>query len=180
MSPSLACEAPLDLSIKSRMLGDMFTLAGIQPYDNRKLSSLAASKSKPSKTVKKETDEERVVRELTAEEKRRGDWERVKIPRTKCHIPVEKFFSRETSRTSAGAKLGVACFAAHWIVTRRTQRCGAARMKRKSRDEKGYTSPPGRIREQMVSTPSGNRAAKTKAAAGQKKSFGARYACARR
>ena len=33
LSPSLAVDSPLDLNIKSRMLSELLTLAGIRPYD---------------------------------------------------------------------------------------------------------------------------------------------------
>lgn len=35
LSPSLACEAPLDLKIKGEMIADLFTMTGITPLDQR-------------------------------------------------------------------------------------------------------------------------------------------------
>jgi len=36
LTPSLACESPLDFRIKSNLIADAFTLIGIQPFDKRK------------------------------------------------------------------------------------------------------------------------------------------------
>lgn len=38
LSPSLACESPLDLTIKSNLLADTFNMIGINKYDRRKES----------------------------------------------------------------------------------------------------------------------------------------------
>jgi hypothetical protein len=38
LSPSLACESPLDLTIKSNLLADTFNMIGIKKYDRRKES----------------------------------------------------------------------------------------------------------------------------------------------
>lgn len=38
LSPSLACESPLDLTIKSNLLADTFNMIGIHRYDRRKES----------------------------------------------------------------------------------------------------------------------------------------------
>lgn len=38
LSPSLACESPLDLTIKSTLLADTFNMIGIKKYDRRKES----------------------------------------------------------------------------------------------------------------------------------------------
>jgi hypothetical protein len=38
LSPSLACDAPLDLSIKSNLVCDSFNLAGIKKFDRKKES----------------------------------------------------------------------------------------------------------------------------------------------
>ncbi len=39
LSPSLACESPLDLTIKSNLLADTFNMIGVRKYDRRKESS---------------------------------------------------------------------------------------------------------------------------------------------
>jgi len=38
LSPSLACESPLDLTIKSTLLADTFNMIGVSKYDRRKES----------------------------------------------------------------------------------------------------------------------------------------------
>ena len=38
LSPSLACDSPLDLSIKSNLVCDAFNLAGIKKFDRKKES----------------------------------------------------------------------------------------------------------------------------------------------
>jgi tubulin polyglutamylase TTLL5 len=38
LSPSLACESPLDMTIKSNLLADTFNMIGIHKYDRRKES----------------------------------------------------------------------------------------------------------------------------------------------
>ena len=44
LTPSLACESPLDFQIKSNLIADMFTLIGIQPFDRKKESSYCKQK----------------------------------------------------------------------------------------------------------------------------------------
>ena len=36
LTPSLACESPLDLQIKSNLIADLFTLVGVQQFDRKK------------------------------------------------------------------------------------------------------------------------------------------------
>lgn len=36
LSPSLACDSPLDLEIKSNLINDTFNLIGIKRYDRKK------------------------------------------------------------------------------------------------------------------------------------------------
>lgn len=38
LSPSLACESPLDITIKSTLLSDILTLAGVKRFDRKKES----------------------------------------------------------------------------------------------------------------------------------------------
>ena len=38
LSPSLACDSPLDMSIKSTLLCDAFNIAGIKRFDRKKES----------------------------------------------------------------------------------------------------------------------------------------------
>jgi len=38
LSPSLACESPLDITIKSSLLADTFNMIGVKKYDRRKES----------------------------------------------------------------------------------------------------------------------------------------------
>eukprot|EP00949_MAST-11_sp_MAST-11-sp1_P000951 g951.t1 len=45
-SPSLACGTPLDLGVKSRVIADTLSLAGIQPWDEAKAKALAARAKK--------------------------------------------------------------------------------------------------------------------------------------
>lgn len=40
LSPSLACESPLDTTIKANLIADTFTLIGVKPFDRRKESLL--------------------------------------------------------------------------------------------------------------------------------------------
>ena len=37
LSPSLACESPLDQRIKGELIADLFTIAGITPLEQRKV-----------------------------------------------------------------------------------------------------------------------------------------------
>jgi hypothetical protein len=39
LSPSLACDSPLDQKIKGNLIADLFTLAGIVPLDQRKATN---------------------------------------------------------------------------------------------------------------------------------------------
>jgi tubulin polyglutamylase TTLL5 len=36
LSPSLACESPLDTTIKANLISDTFTLVGVKSFDRRK------------------------------------------------------------------------------------------------------------------------------------------------
>jgi tubulin polyglutamylase TTLL5 len=38
LSPSLACDSPLDLTIKSNLLADTFNMIGVKRFDRRKES----------------------------------------------------------------------------------------------------------------------------------------------
>ena len=38
LSPSLACESPLDTSIKANLIADIFSMTGVKPFDRRKES----------------------------------------------------------------------------------------------------------------------------------------------
>ena len=38
LSPSLACESPLDTSIKANLIADIFTMISVKPFDRRKES----------------------------------------------------------------------------------------------------------------------------------------------
>eukprot|EP00826_Nyctotherus_ovalis_P002152 TRINITY_DN10406_c0_g1_i4.p1 TRINITY_DN10406_c0_g1~~TRINITY_DN10406_c0_g1_i4.p1 ORF type:complete len:788 (-),score=142.32 TRINITY_DN10406_c0_g1_i4:197-2560(-) len=52
LSPSLACETPLDFQIKSNLIADLFTLIGIRQMDKKNgLRSRAASKKRVMKSV---------------------------------------------------------------------------------------------------------------------------------
>lgn len=45
LTPSLACESPLDFQIKSTLIADMFTLIGIQPFDRKRDGAFSKPKS---------------------------------------------------------------------------------------------------------------------------------------
>jgi tubulin polyglutamylase TTLL5 len=48
LSPSLACESPLDMSIKANLLADTFNMIGVKRFDRRK-ESLNKIKNRPNK-----------------------------------------------------------------------------------------------------------------------------------
>ncbi|KAK7103452.1 hypothetical protein V1264_018343 [Littorina saxatilis] len=106
LSPSLACDSPLDLKIKGNMLCDLFSLAGIVAHDpmmrsqqqqNRRNTELAsklagrAKKARPLSATAKpgsaqgsktgmaglNSDEIKIVRRTKEEEQRKGGWIRV-------------------------------------------------------------------------------------------------------
>ena len=52
LSPSLACESPLDLTIKSTLLADTFNMIGVKKYDRRK-ESLSKIKNRGNNTSSK-------------------------------------------------------------------------------------------------------------------------------
>ena len=52
LSPSLACESPLDLTIKSTLLADTFNMIGVKKYDRRK-ESLNKIKNRANNTSSK-------------------------------------------------------------------------------------------------------------------------------
>ena len=39
LSPSLACESPLDITIKSNLMADLLTMVGLKKYDRKKESA---------------------------------------------------------------------------------------------------------------------------------------------
>lgn len=39
LSPSLACESPLDITIKSNLIADIFNMVGVKKYDRKKEST---------------------------------------------------------------------------------------------------------------------------------------------
>jgi tubulin polyglutamylase TTLL5 len=55
LSPSLACESPLDLTIKSNLLADTFNMIAVRKFDRRKESSkknrVTSSSSKSSTSL---------------------------------------------------------------------------------------------------------------------------------
>lgn len=52
LSPSLACDSPLDLTIKSNLLADTFNMIGVKKYDRRK-ESLSKMKNRGNNLVSK-------------------------------------------------------------------------------------------------------------------------------
>lgn len=55
LSPSLACESPLDLTIKSTLLADTFNMIGVRKYDRRK-ESMNKMKNRANNSSNKTTN----------------------------------------------------------------------------------------------------------------------------
>ena len=45
-APSLACPSPLDLGLKSQVVSDFLNLAGVQPFDEGKMSAIQSGLGK--------------------------------------------------------------------------------------------------------------------------------------
>ena len=71
LGPSLTCDSELDLDIKSKMLSDLFSLAGVMPFDPKWDSS------GPTTTATSTMSKKRALKELELEEQRAGGWKRL-------------------------------------------------------------------------------------------------------
>ena len=87
MSPSLACDAALDLQVKSEMLSDLLNMAAIRPHEVPKASS-KPSKPSPSEIITRL--ESRSRKKLSPFEKkviRESEQEKMRSGRFKCLFP---------------------------------------------------------------------------------------------
>ena len=99
LGPSLTCDSELDLEIKSQMMSDLFSLAGIMPYDSKWEQYLdMACNTNP-------VSNKRALRELELEEQRAGGWKRIYPTADSCMFqsffpekrPLNEFLVRHLS-----------------------------------------------------------------------------------
>jgi len=85
LGPSMACDSSLDFDVKSKMVTDLLTLAGVQPRDIQqdKLQQSMVSAIRNKKAV----DAEALFRQVEAEQARAGGW--------KCLFPTPISFIYE-------------------------------------------------------------------------------------
>jgi tubulin polyglutamylase TTLL5 len=118
LSPSLACDSPLDQKIKGELISDLFTMIGIVPLDVRKsgggknlrgpLAAYSQSLNPPTAPKRRTApgfwnagansepgtkDERGVIKETNAENARCGNFERI-FP-TELSINYKNFFEME-------------------------------------------------------------------------------------
>ncbi|GBG28435.1 Tubulin polyglutamylase TTLL5 [Hondaea fermentalgiana] len=95
LGPSLGCDSALDLQIKSAMIADLLTLAGVQPCDvHRKRTEEPFVTAKPS--LAPAPSATRLVREFETEKRRSGGW-RCVYPSPTAFI-YDRFFREKRER----------------------------------------------------------------------------------
>ena len=103
MSPSMNTDSPLDLKIKGNMIADLLSLIGVTPLNDRYLDGnhLRYDIKNYRKPDNKQIDlglvEKFVLKEVEAENNRRGAWKRVfpvQDKRYKQFFEVDRYFNR--------------------------------------------------------------------------------------
>lgn len=103
MSPSMNSDSPLDLKIKGNMIADLLTMVGVTPLAERYLDGnhlrhdIKNYKKSDSKIIEMGPVERFVLKEVQAENSRRGAWKRV-FPtssyRYKQFFEVDRYYNR--------------------------------------------------------------------------------------
>jgi tubulin polyglutamylase TTLL5 len=91
LSPSLGCDSPLDLRIKSGLLADMYNMVGVEPFGYSELAQKAAE-IKVQKTPKQV--EREILEETYSEFERMKNFERL-YPTTESHIYSDFFLTKK-------------------------------------------------------------------------------------
>jgi hypothetical protein len=103
MSPSMNSDSSLDIKIKGNLIADIMTMVGVTPLTERYLDSnhlrhdIKNYKKSDTKVIELGLVEKFILKEVQAENSRKGDWRRV-FPssslRYKQFFEVDRYFNR--------------------------------------------------------------------------------------